>query len=83
MGSFPSGARSAEKIAFCKELGKVLFVEYEILGFGIWNTAQGIRSPTKDGIWNKSSTRLKKNSGIQYLESGIHGLESRIQGCLW
>ena len=82
MGSFPSEARSAEKIALCKgiripESGKVLFVEYEILGFEIWNTAQGIQNPTKDRI------PLKKKSGIQYLEPGIHGLESRIQSCLW
>ena len=32
------------------------------------------------GIWNVSST--DKESGIQYLESGIHGVESRIQDCL-
>ena len=63
MGSFPSGALSAAKIAFCKEPGKVLFVEYKILGFGIWNTARGIRNPTKDGIWNQSST--EKKSGVQ------------------
>ena len=81
MWSFPSEARSAE-IALCKgiripEFGKVLFVEYEILGFEIWNTAQGIRNPAKDGIQNRSSTE-KKKTGIQYLESGTHGLESRI-----
>ena len=46
-----------------RESGKGLLVESGILGFGIRNTAQGIRNPTKD--WN--------------LESGIHGLGSRIQ----
>ena len=30
--------------------GKVLFVEYEILGFEIWNTAQGIRNPAQGRI---------------------------------
>ena len=65
MGSFPSRARSAAKIAFCKEpAGKVLFVEYEILGFGIWNTAQGIRNPTKNGIWNQFSTEKKIRSPV-------------------
>ena len=29
------------------------FVESGILGFGIWNTAQGIQNPTKD--WNPES----------------------------
>ena len=32
------------------------------------------------GIQNPSST--DKESKIQYLESGIHGMESRIQDCL-
>ena len=44
--------------------------ESRILGFGIRNTAQGIRNPTD------------KESGIQYFESEIHGAESRIQDCL-
>ena len=44
-----------------------------ILGFGIQNTAQGIRNPTAIGIQNPSST---DREGIQYLESGIHGVKS-------
>ena len=47
-----------------------LLQESRILGFGIRNTAQGIRNPTD------------KESGIQYFESEIHGAESRIQDCL-
>ena len=45
-------------------------VESRNLGFGIRNTAQGIRNPTD------------KESGIQYFESEIHGEESRTQDCL-
>ena len=32
------------------------------------------------GIWNSVSTN--KECGIEYLESGIHTMESRIQDCL-
>ena len=32
------------------------------------------------GIWNSVSTN--KESGIEYLESGIHRMKSRIQDCL-
>ena len=35
------------------ESGKFLFVESEILGFGIRNTGQGVRNPTND--WNPES----------------------------
>jgi len=35
----------------CTELGKILIGESGILGFGIQNTAQGIRNPTYD--WNQ------------------------------
>ena len=56
-------------------------VEYRILGFGIRNTAEGIQNSIDDiRIQNPSST--DKESGIQYLESGIHGVESRIRDCL-
>ena len=49
-------------------------------GFGIRNTAPGIRNPTiRIGI--QSKVPLEK-TGIKCLESGIHGLESRIQDCL-
>ena len=62
------------------ESGKSLIVEYEILGFGFWNTAQKIRNPTN--AWNpESKFRWSTKTGIQYLESGIHGVESRIQNC--
>jgi len=40
--------------------------DFGILGFGI-------RNPTAIGIQNPSSTDRK---GIQYLESGIHGMKS-------
>ena len=54
--------------------------ESEILGFGIRNTAQGFRNPTND--WNPESKFYQwANTGIQYLESGIHIVESRIQDC--
>ena len=33
------------------------------------------------GIWILSST--EEESRVQYLESGIHCLESRIQDCVW
>ena len=47
---------------------------------GIRNTAQGFRISLTIGIWNPSSA--EKESGIQYLESGIPGVESRIQNCV-
>ena len=58
---------------------KFLLVESGILGFGIRNTAQGIRNPTKD--WNPIQGSSRKDWN-QCLESGIHGVESRIQDCL-
>ena len=42
--------------SFClwnPELAKFFLVEWRILVFGIWNTAQGIRNPTYD--WNPES----------------------------
>ena len=44
----------------CKGIRKVLLVEWGILGFGIWNAAQGIRNPTND--W-------KPECKFQYLKS--------------
>ena len=32
--------------------------------------------------WNESGIQVPQTSEIKYLESGIHSLESRIQGCL-
>ena len=55
-----------------------MLVESRILGFGIRNTAHGI--PPTIGIRNPNSTY--KGSEINYLESGIHGVESRIQDSL-
>ena len=49
------------------ESGKFVLVESGILGFGIRNSAQGIRNPSNDS-----------NPEIQYLESWIHSVESRI-----
>ena len=47
------------------------------------NFAYGIRNDPR--FWNPESHSrlvvLLTNSGIQYLQSGIHGLESRIQDC--
>ena len=70
-------------IAPCKgiripEFGKTLVVESGILDFGIRNTAQGILNSTND--WNPESKFHR--SRIQYLESGIQGLESRIEDSL-
>ena len=48
---------------------EIFAVESGILGFGIQNTAKKIWNPTKD--WNPVAG-----------ESGIHGMESRIQDCL-
>ena len=62
------------------ESENILLVESRILGFGIQNKAQEIRNTTKaleSGI-QVALTRI----GIQYLEWSIHGMESRIQGCL-
>ena len=56
-------------------------MESEILGFGIWNAAQGILILPTTGIQNLSST--DKLSEIQYLAGiyRIHGTECRIQDC--
>ena len=68
------------------ECGNILLVESRI-----WiNFAYGTRNDPR--FWNpeynsrnpESHSRLVvllTNSGIQYLQSGIHGLESRIQDC--
>ena len=79
-----SGFRNPRK--FClwnPESRKLLFVEWGILGFGKRNTAQGIRNQIMIAIAGiHSTTSNDKESGIQYLESGIHGVESRIPDCL-
>ena len=59
------------------EIQETSLVESGIVGFVIWNTALGVRIPLTIGIRNLSST--DKESAIQYLESEILGVESRIQ----
>lgn len=47
---------------------------------GLWNHEHRSRNPgshLKIGIWNLNST--EKESRTEYLESGIQGVESRIQ----
>jgi len=41
---------------------KIWFVESGILGFGIRNTAQGIRNPTNPAIWNQEYTASNPES---------------------
>ena len=67
--------------------GSLLLVESGILGFGFWyltlgfrNSAPRIRNPAVIKIRNPSST--DKESGIQYVESRIHSVESRIKDFL-
>ena len=57
----------------------VFLLETGILSFGIRNTTQEIRIPLTNGIQNPSSA--DKDSGTHYLESGIYGVESKIQDC--
>ena len=52
-----------------------LRAESGIRSFGIHNSAQGIRNPL-------SNISIDMQSGIYYLEPGIHDVESRIQDCL-
>ena len=58
-----------------RESEKFLLVDAGILGFDIPSTAEGVRIPLATG----SRTT---ESGLQYLESGNHGVESRIQTVL-
>jgi len=51
------------------ESGKFLLVKSEILGFGIWNTAQGIRNPRlrlESSTWNPESTAKNQESKAVY-----------------
>ena len=50
------------------------------MGFGIQKHLKESGIPLTNGIRNPCST--DKESEIQYLESGIHSMESRIQDCL-
>ena len=47
------------------------------LTLGFRNSAPGIRNPEAVGIRNPSST--DKQSGIQYVDSRIHSVESKIK----
>ena len=55
-------------------------VESQILGFGIRNTAQGIRNPTNN--CNLESTFPRQGLKSTTWKSGIHEVEFRIQDCL-
>ena len=62
---------------------QILAIEFGILDFEMWNTAHmesGTTHPLTIG-WNPGIQvpSTKKSAGIQYLQSIIHGVESRIQ----
>ena len=63
------------------ETGKLLLVEsgIGILGLRIRKTTQEIRVPKR---WESGIQVPLTKTGIQYVESGIPGLESTIQDCL-
>ena len=82
------GLWKLKKLATCKEFGKfvacgirnpgkTVLVVSEILGFDIRNIAQWIHNPPND--WTPESCFKAWNPEP---ESGIHGMESRIQDCL-
>ena len=60
------------------QCAKCLPVKSEILSFGIRNTAQGIRNPRND--LNRRIQVPRTTTGIQCVESEIHGVESEIHG---
>ena len=68
---FACGIRNSSKFCLCNP-------EYCALESGIQLKESGIPLTMESRI----RVTLKK-SGIQYLESGIHGVESRIQDWLW
>ena len=53
-------------------------MEYEILGFGIRNTTQGIRNPLTIQIWNPSPTDKESESSNWNRESMARNPESKI-----
>ena len=56
------------------ELGKSLLVEFEILGSGIQNTAQGFRNAAND--WNREyQVPLTKNAESIAVESRIQTIQ--------
>ena len=70
------------------ESGKFLLVESGNFACGIRNS--GLQDPEYSSrTWNRTKSHLESRiqvpltkTGIQYLESGISGVDSRIQGCL-
>ena len=47
---------------------------------GLWNPEYIVRNP--ESRWDfRTPDSIVTDSGIHYLESGIHGMESRIQDC--
>ena len=67
--------RNSESRSFCLRNPESWTLKIEIL-----NSAQESGNPLQIGIRNPRSN--DKESGIQYLESRIHGVESRIQDFL-
>ena len=68
--------RNSESRSFCLRNPESWTLKIEIL-----NSARESGNPLQIGIRNPRSS--DKESGIQYLESRIHGVESRIQDFLW
>lgn len=59
-----TGKRISEnKFGILLPLLKILLVESETLGSGIWNKVQGIRNPSKD--WTQNPSCTDKDSGIR------------------
>ena len=58
---------------------EIFLVEFGILGFGIQIQLKESGIPLTIGIQSPNFT--DKESGIQFLESGIHDVESRIEDC--
>ena len=63
------------------ESEKFLYEESAILGFWIQKYSTRIRNRTKSQLETRIQVPLTK-TGIQYLESRIPGVESRMQDCL-
>ena len=60
---------------------EVVRVACQSRGWFLRTSAQEIQNPAND--WNRNPGSIDKQSGIQYLESGIVSVESRIQFFLW
>ena len=71
-GPLKSGFRIRKIFVLKSRMWEMFLVESRILGFGIWNTDQGIWIPLTIVIQIPSST--DKESRIQYLESRIQGV---------